>query len=108
MKIKYLAKKNSNEALKTPGYLEDTAYLGRTIGRIANRIKNGEFEFRGKTTKLHTNLPPHHLHGGPNGIAKVKFKKKIKKYFFLSARLGSSESFQRIGDFRNQNGYIDW
>ncbi|PAV58583.1 hypothetical protein WR25_18676 [Diploscapter pachys] len=52
------------------GYLEDTAYLGRTIGRIANRIKNGEFEFRGKTVNLHTNLPPHHLHGGPNGIAK--------------------------------------
>jgi aldose 1-epimerase len=31
------------------GYLKATPYFGTTVGRIANRIKNGEFQLEGKT-----------------------------------------------------------
>ena len=34
------------------------------IGRVGNRIANGEFELRGKTYSLAQNAGEHHLHGG--------------------------------------------
>ncbi|CAD6186573.1 unnamed protein product [Caenorhabditis auriculariae] len=50
-------------------YEKDTAYIGRTVGRVANRVKNAEFEFQGKKFELEANNPPHSLHGGSKGIA---------------------------------------
>lgn len=46
----------------------DTAYMGATIGRCANRIKNAEFELNGMTYTLGKNNGPHNLHGGPEGF----------------------------------------
>lgn len=46
----------------------DTAYMGATIGRCANRIKNAEFELNGVNYKLGKNNGPHNLHGGPEGF----------------------------------------
>ncbi|PIO63334.1 hypothetical protein TELCIR_15067 [Teladorsagia circumcincta] len=51
------------------GYEADTAYMGRTIGRVCNRIQFGCFDFHGRKYQLPINNPPHHLHGGPQGIA---------------------------------------
>ncbi|RCN28145.1 putative aldose 1-epimerase, partial [Ancylostoma caninum] len=51
------------------GYKQDTAYVGRTIGRVCNRIGNARFTFEGKQYELPVNNPPHHLHSGPEGIA---------------------------------------
>jgi len=53
------------------GYLKMTPYFGTTVGRIANRIKNGEFQLEGKTYKLAINNPPNTLHGGKKGFDKV-------------------------------------
>jgi aldose 1-epimerase len=53
------------------GYLKSTPYFGATVGRIANRIKNGQFQLEGKTYKLAVNNPPNHLHGGKKGWDKV-------------------------------------
>jgi aldose 1-epimerase len=47
------------------GYESDAnAYLGATVGRVANRIAGGSFELAGRRYELARNDPPHHLHGG--------------------------------------------
>jgi aldose 1-epimerase len=53
------------------GYLKMTPYFGTTVGRIANRIKDGQFQLEGKTYKLAINNPPNALHGGKKGFDKV-------------------------------------
>ncbi|MEM6050855.1 galactose-1-epimerase [Erwinia sp. P7711] len=49
-------------------YLKQTAYLGATVGRYANRIANATFSREGKTWPLAANQGPHQLHGGPQGF----------------------------------------
>ena len=55
-------------------YLAKPQYFGATVGRYANRIRNGEFELDGKRYKLATNDGPNHLHGGVRGLDKVVWK----------------------------------
>lgn len=44
-------------------------YFGATVGRVANRIKNGSFKLNGETYQLaQNNLKKNHLHGGINGF----------------------------------------
>ncbi|HET9954899.1 MAG TPA: aldose epimerase family protein [Polyangiaceae bacterium] len=52
-------------------YLTNGAFLGATVGRVANRIRNAKFELDEKTYSLAANDPPHHLHGGKQGFDKV-------------------------------------
>ncbi len=52
-------------------YVKKTPYFGATIGRVANRIKNGRFQLEGKTYQLAANDPPNALHGGKKGWDKV-------------------------------------
>jgi aldose 1-epimerase len=49
-------------------YLERHPYFGAITGRYANRIRNGSFTLDGIAYKLSQNLPPHHLHGGFEGL----------------------------------------
>ncbi|MDL2257821.1 galactose-1-epimerase [Eubacteriales bacterium OttesenSCG-928-K08] len=51
------------------GYINDTAYLGATCGRVCNRIRNASFTLDGKIYSLDANDGPHQLHGGPVGFA---------------------------------------
>jgi len=53
------------------GYVNQTCYLGVTVGRCGNRIKNGRFELNGKSYEVSRNLGDHHLHGGFKGFDKV-------------------------------------
>ncbi|WP_437591357.1 aldose epimerase family protein [Sorangium sp. So ce1000] len=53
------------------GYLKSSPYFGATIGRVANRIKNAQFQLDGKTYKLAANNGAHTLHGGKKGWDKV-------------------------------------
>ena len=53
------------------GYIEDTAYLGATIGRYANRIGKAKFGLNGVVYKLAENDGENHLHGGIRGFNKV-------------------------------------
>jgi len=39
-------------------------YLGCTVGRVANRIRDARFTLDGTTYELTANDPPNHLHGG--------------------------------------------
>ncbi len=42
------------------------SFLGATVGRNANRIKNGCFQLEGQTWNLQTFFGPHNLHSGPD------------------------------------------
>jgi aldose 1-epimerase len=53
------------------GYLAGGQYFGSTVGRVANRIRNGAFELDGRRYAVATNNGPHHLHGGARGWDKV-------------------------------------
>lgn len=48
-------------------YLEQEAYLGATVGRYANRIRNAYLDSIG--CQLKSNQGPHQLHGGPEGFS---------------------------------------
>jgi aldose 1-epimerase len=45
-------------------------YLGAIAGRYANRIAGGRFALDGRTHTLPCNDGVHHLHGGPDGLAR--------------------------------------
>ena len=49
-------------------YLDSVDYVGGTIGRYANRIKDGRFSLDGRVVQLTTNERGNHLHGGPEGF----------------------------------------
>ena len=48
------------------GYLTGEGFLGATVGRCANRIKNSCFTLNGSTYHLTPNEGPNNLHSGPN------------------------------------------
>ncbi len=74
------------------GYLSDDAYMGRTVGRYANRIAKGSFHLEGKTfNHLAINNGPNHLHGGERGFSDRVWKAKAEKealHLFLESRDG--------------------
>lgn len=50
-------------------------HFGCTTGRYANRIARGKFELDGTEYQLAINIPPNHLHGGPNeALDKVQWQ----------------------------------
>lgn len=52
-------------------YLKGHPYFGATVGRVANRTRNAQFQLEGKPYKLAANNAPHSLHGGKAGFDKV-------------------------------------
>jgi len=53
------------------GYIDDSSYLGSTVGRYGNRIAKGIFRLGGEVYNLATNNGNNHLHGGITGFNKV-------------------------------------
>ena len=49
-------------------YLRNAGNMGATVGRYANRIRNGRFTLNGTAFQLPCNRPPHCLHGGREGF----------------------------------------
>ena len=50
------------------GYVRGSAYLGCTVGRVANRIGGARFTLDGTDFDLARNNGRHQLHGGPDGF----------------------------------------
>src|SRR4051812_29438890 len=50
------------------GWLDDVAYLGASVGRVANRIRHGRFSLDGVEHQLATGPDGHTLHGGPGSF----------------------------------------
>jgi aldose 1-epimerase len=50
------------------GYLNDTCYIGSTIGRYANRISRVKFQFEGETYHLDANDGKNSNHAGKSGF----------------------------------------
>ena len=48
--------------------LASSAYVGVTVGRVANRIAGGRFEQDGREHRIPPNDGPNALHGGPGGL----------------------------------------
>ncbi len=61
-------------------YLDSVDYVGGTIGRFANRIKDGRFTLDGRIVQLATNERGNSLHGGPEG-----FDRQVWEVTHLSA-----------------------
>lgn len=54
-------------------------YFGETIGRIANRVKNGKIDsLNGKSYQLPVNNGPNSLHGGVQGWGKREFEGPVE------------------------------
>ncbi|XP_023014435.2 galactose mutarotase [Leptinotarsa decemlineata] len=61
------------------GYLSPAnRFFGATIGRVANRIKDGKMTVEGVAYSLATNNGPNHLHGGIKGFDKVIWESYVK------------------------------
>jgi len=58
---------------------QDNPYFGATVGRVANRIKNGEFELDGKMYKLARNNGNNTLHGGVAGFDKHNWLASVEQ-----------------------------
>ena len=55
-------------------YLAKPQYFGASVGRYANRIRDGKFSLDGKQYQLTVNDGPNHLHGGVKGLDKAVWK----------------------------------
>ena len=56
----------------------DNPYFGATVGRVANRIRGGQFSLGGVTHNLTINNGENTLHGGTRGWDKVNWKAEIR------------------------------
>ncbi|MFT6985979.1 MAG: aldose 1-epimerase [Psychromonas sp.] len=54
-------------------HLRQTAYLGATIGRFANRLSEGQFNIAGQDYQVDTNQGNNTLHGGTIGFDKCRW-----------------------------------
>ena len=68
-------------------YVSNDGYLGATIGRFANRIKDASFQLNGKTYALYANNGANHLHGGKRGF---------DGYVWSSQQVGNTIVFSRL------------
>lgn len=50
------------------------AYIGATVGRVANRIAGAAFTIAGRRHELPANEGRHHLHGGPGGFHALRWQ----------------------------------
>lgn len=55
-------------------YTEQAAFLGASIGRYANRIKESRFDLDGTEYRLTPSQAQHQLHGGPEGFDKRRWR----------------------------------
>ena len=75
-------------------YVSDDCYLGATIGRFANRIKDASFQLNGKTYELYANNGANHIHGGKHGF---------NSYVWDARQVGDAIVFSRLSPDGEEN-----
>lgn len=86
-------------------YARQTAYLGASVGRYANRIANAEFTLNGKKIRLTANQGKHQLHGG-EGFDKRRWEVEMCGLDFVRFSLFSSDGDQ--GFTGNVNAHVTY
>jgi aldose 1-epimerase len=74
-------------------YQNFSPYFGAVVGRVAGRIKNGEFELDGKTYKLPQNENHSHLHGGIKGFDRKLWEAEV---FQTETEVGVEFSYMSV------------
>lgn len=75
-------------------YVSGDGYLGATVGRFANRIKNARFQLNGKTYDLCANDGKNHLHGGKRGFS---------RYVWMGQQVDDTVVFSRLSSDGEEN-----
>lgn len=60
------------------GYFYDGAALGKSVGRVANRIAFGQMTVDGKEYRLEVNNGANHLHGGTKNFANRVWESRVE------------------------------
>lgn len=68
------------------GYENQDAYIGATVGRVANRIGGASFSLGGREYKLFPNDGENHLHGGKKGFDKYVWQADTGEDFVRFSR----------------------
>ncbi|USH05724.1 galactose-1-epimerase [Grimontia kaedaensis] len=77
-----------------PAHQAQSAYLGATIGRFANRIKAGRFEVDGQIFEVTTNNLGNTLHGGAEGFDRRRWDVIAESETSVAFRLISPDGDQ--------------
>ncbi len=59
--------------LSVTDYGKNPSYIGVSVGRVANRIRDATFTLDGTTHHVSANASPHTLHGGETGFGKANW-----------------------------------
>lgn len=73
---------------------QQTAYLGATVGRYANRIAAGKFAIGKEKYTLDTNQAGNHLHGGYEGFDKRRWQVELSNEHTVQFSLTSKDGDQ--------------
>lgn len=86
---------------QTPGdYLHQSAYLGATVGRYANRIARAQLQIDGQPHLLLANQGVHQLHGGPDGFHARRWQISRQSPQQITYQIHSADNDQGFpGDF---------
>lgn len=68
-------------------YVQGSAYLGATVGRVCNRIGNAAFKLNGKAYTLAKNDGTNHLHGGIRGFDRHMWRMTARDDRIICERL---------------------
>ncbi len=75
-------------------FYRQTAYIGTTVGRYANRIANGQFSLNNNVVQLKTNQAGNTLHGGPDGFDQRRWRVAHKTFNEVVFELRSEDGDQ--------------
>ncbi|MCA8877622.1 galactose-1-epimerase [Erwinia pyrifoliae] len=75
-------------------YARQSAYLGATVGRYANRIAYAQFHYQGTPLPLLANQGQHQLHGGPDGFNQRRWQVVSHSNSEVEYRLESTDGDQ--------------
>lgn len=72
-------------------YLHNKGYLGSTVGRFANRIKNATFDIGGKKFVCKPNRSGHLLHSGANNFGTMVWEENVIGDDYVSLKIVSPD-----------------